>query len=84
MPQWLQDLFPRSKPHILPVGKNGVFSGEKGDPIPGGDQVVRRDRAMIDHDQLNPVRLNLKTVQKTGKRNRLPNVALDWNRMNSA
>ena len=69
---------------ILPVGKDGVFSGEKGYPIPGEDQMVRRDRAMIDHNQLNPVRLNLKAAQKIGKRNGLPQVDMDSGRLGSA
>jgi len=39
---------------------------------------------MIDHRQLNPARWNLKTVQEIGKRNGLPQVAVDREPMSSA
>jgi len=46
--------------------------------------VVRRDRAMVDHAHLNPVRLNLKAAQKIGKWNRLFQVEADMGPLTSA
>jgi len=46
--------------------------------------VVRRDRTMVDHAHLNPVRLNLKAAQKIGERNGLAQVKVDSGRMSFA
>jgi hypothetical protein len=34
---------------ILPIGKDGIFSGKQGDPVAGVDQMFKGHRLMIDH-----------------------------------
>ncbi|MBP1715125.1 MAG: hypothetical protein H6Q42_3328 [Deltaproteobacteria bacterium] len=40
---------------VLPIGKDHVFPGETRHPVPRVDEVVGRDRSMVDHYELNPL-----------------------------
>jgi len=41
---------------ILPIGKDHVFPREQGYPVSRIDNMVGRNRSMVDHHELNPLR----------------------------